>query len=205
VMAHIPPGVDPYSTAINGKDICAGAEPQMFLSSEDLADTMAGFGDVIRLGIFAHTHMDEMRVLEPVKSSQGHGGVAVKMVASISPIDGNNPSFTIARVDPATGNLTDYRVIAASDGTAIDTKWAEEYDYRETYQEPSFSSASVEKLTARFKADPQADSAESEAYLRNYFVKDRSLALRLFWPQYVCAVLNHTEDAYRACVCPAKP
>jgi len=204
VMAHIPPGVDPYSTATSGKDICAGAEPQMFLSSESLADTMAEFGDVIRLGIFAHTHMDEMRLLEPVKPSQAHGPVAVKMVASISPIDGNNPSFTVARVDPASADLADYRVIAASDGTGMDTRWAEEYDYAETYHEPSFSSASLEKLTSEFTADPQADSAESEAYLRNYFVKDRSFELRFFWPQYVCAVLNHTEGAYRSCVCPVK-
>jgi sphingomyelin phosphodiesterase acid-like 3 len=205
VMAHIPPGVDPMSTAIKGIDICGGEKPQMFLSSEELADTMAEFGDVIRLGIFAHTHMDETRLLEPAKSNAAHGPVAVKLVASISPIDGNNPSFTVARVDPESANVTDYRVIAASDGTGIDTKWAQEYDYAEAYHEPTFSSASLGKLTAKFKADPLAGSAESEAYLRYYFVKDRSLALRLFWSQYVCAVVNHTEDAYRACMCPAKP
>ena len=37
----------------------------MFLSSEALPETMAKYGDVIRLAIFAHTHMDEMRLLEP--------------------------------------------------------------------------------------------------------------------------------------------
>ena len=109
VMAHIPPGVNPYSTAAKGTNICAGKEPQMFLSAEDLPDALAEFGDVIQLGIFAHTHMDELRLLEPSRSGERHGAVPVKMVASISPIDGNNPSFTVARVDPDTAIMTDYR------------------------------------------------------------------------------------------------
>jgi sphingomyelin phosphodiesterase acid-like 3 len=100
VMAHIPPGVDPYSTATQGKNVCAGAKPTMFLSSETLPETLARFGDVIRLAIFAHTHMDEVRLLEPGNDDANRAGVAVKMVPSISPINGNNPSFTVAAIDP---------------------------------------------------------------------------------------------------------
>lgn len=205
VMGHIPPGVDPYSTLTKGKNICAGAAPQMFLSSEALADTMAGFGDVIQLAIFAHTHMDEMRLLMPAKGSEDHGPVPVKMVSSISPIDGNNPSFTIGSVDPQSGALTDYRVFAASNQTGLDTVWAEEYDYARAYQEPSFSSSSVTKLVAEFKGDPSARSEASENYLRHYFVGDVSREIKPFWPQYVCALANYTEDSYRACVCAKAP
>jgi hypothetical protein len=41
----------------------------------------------------------------------------------------------------------------------------------------------------------------SEAYIRNYFVGDLSLAISPFWPQYACALDNHTAKAYAACVC----
>lgn len=205
VMAHIPPGVNPYSTAAKGTNICAGKDPQMFLSAEDLPDALAEFGDVIQLGIFAHTHMDELRLLEPSRSGERHGAVPVKMVASISPIDGNNPSFTVARVDPDTAIMTDYRVYAASNKTGVDTTWAEEYDYAEAYREPSFSGASVEKLVAAFKADARAQSSESRSYIQNYFIGDRSRELTPFWPMYVCALSNHTADSYRACVCAAGP
>jgi len=201
VMGHIPPGVDPYSTLTKGKNICGGAAPQMFLSSEALTDTLAGFGDVIQLAIFAHTHMDEMRLLEPAKGDADHGPVAVKMVSSISPVDGNNPSFTVGAVDPATGVLADYRVFAASNQTGVDTQWAEEYDYARAYEEPSFSSASVAKLVEGFSADPSAQSQESKSYLKHYFVGDVSREIKPFWPQYVCALANYTEDAYRRCVC----
>ena len=62
VMSHIPPGVNPYATALKVLDLCSGGNPQMFLSSEALPDAMAHDGDVITLAIFAHTHMDEMRL-----------------------------------------------------------------------------------------------------------------------------------------------
>jgi sphingomyelin phosphodiesterase acid-like 3 len=207
VMGHIPPGVDPYGTMTKGRNLCAGGSPQMFLASESLADTLAGFGDVVQLAVFAHTHMDEMRLLEPEKSDAGHGPIALKMVPSISPIDGNNPSFTVGSVDPGSGVLTDYRVYAASNQTGVDTTWTKEYDYAEAYHESSFSAASLAALVTEFKADPAAQSGASAQYLRSYFVGAGSLsrALGLFWPQYVCALANHTEDSYRACACAKAP
>ena len=200
VMAHIPPGVDPYSTITKAKGICEGKAPQMFLGSEAMADAMAGYGDVIPLAIFAHTHMDEMRLLEPGKDD--HGPVAVKMVPSISPIDGNNPSFTVATVDVETGVLVDYRVIAAADKAG--SSWAEEYDYAKAYQEPSFAAGSVESVFAGFEADPAAQTEASQNYLKNYFVGDAARELKLFWPKYVCALDNHTESSYRSCYCAGK-
>jgi sphingomyelin phosphodiesterase acid-like 3 len=129
--------------------------------------------------------------------------VALKMVPSISPVDGNNPSFVVAQVDGATATLKDYRVIAASNQTGIGTKWTEEYDFDKAYAEPDFSARSLTELVAGFLADPQAEKAASEAYLKNYFVRDASLALKLFWPQYVCSLQNRTADAYRTCLCTA--
>jgi sphingomyelin phosphodiesterase acid-like 3 len=205
VMSHIPPGVDPYSTLTKGRNLCAGEAPQMFLSSEELTDVLAKFGDVIQLAIFAHTHMDEMRLLEPDKKATGHGPVAVKLVSSISPIDGNNPSFTVAAVDASSGVLKDYRVFAASNQTGVDTQWTEEYDYAQAYHEPSFSSSSVANLVGEFSADPSAQSEASENYLRHYFVSDVSRQLKPFWPLYVCALAHYTEDAYRSCVCAKAP
>jgi sphingomyelin phosphodiesterase acid-like 3 len=204
VMAHIPPGIDPYSTIAKAKNICDGKPPQMFLSSEAMADAIAGYGDAIPLAIFAHTHMDEMRLLEPDQKDEGHGPVAVKMVPSISPIDGNNPSFIVAEVDTETGVLMDYRVIAASNKTGVGTTWSEEYDYAKTYQEPSFSAGPVENLFAGFKADAAAQSEASQNYLKDYFVGDASRELKAFWPQYVCALDNRTESSYRACSCAGK-
>ncbi len=207
VMAHIPTGIDPYSTARKMRDLCGGEDPVMFLSSDALAQTLAQFGDVIELAVFAHTHMDELRLLEPVQSDAAPAAsraVAVKLVGSISPVDGNNPSFTVAEVDPETAELADYRVIQASNQTGAGAQWSEEYDFDSAYGEAGFNAASVARLIGRFSHDPAAVSPASREYLHNYFVRDASVVLKAFWPQYVCALDNDTGAAYRSCVCPAQ-
>ncbi|MGD1063388.1 MAG: metallophosphoesterase [Terracidiphilus sp.] len=201
VTAHIPPGVDSYATAKKWMALCSGGKPKMFLSSEALPEVLAGYGDVIQLAIFAHTHMDEVRLLNPANVDAAHRPVAVKMVASISPIDGNNPSFTVATVDPVHAILEDYRVIAASNQTGIATEWTEEYDFAKNYHEPAFTAAAVENLIAGFKTDPAAQTSASKSYLRYYMTGEDMRMLALIWQPYVCSLTNAATDAYRECVC----
>jgi sphingomyelin phosphodiesterase acid-like 3 len=201
IMSHIPPGVDPYATARKAINICNGADPQMFLSSEKLPEAMAEYGDVIRVAIFAHTHQDEVRLLEPAAANAAHGPVPVKMIASISPVDGNNPSFTIGQIDPGTASLADYRVIAGSNQTGVGATWTEEYDFARTYHEPVFTSATLSHLISGFKADASGQSSESQSYLRYYMTGVDLRALATFWHPYVCALSNDSAGAFRSCAC----
>lgn len=205
VMGHIPPGVDLYSTARKLIDVCGGQSPVMFLSAEKMADELAGFGDVIQLVIFAHTHMDEMRLLK--SGSQGREGknVAVKMVPSISPIHGNHPSFTLAQVDPSSAALKDYKVFAASNLTGVDAAWKEEYDFARSFHQAAFSSSALTRLVSEFSADPDAKSVASRNYIHNFSVGYSTPLLRLAWPQYVCTLSNYTAESFRSCACPAAP
>jgi sphingomyelin phosphodiesterase acid-like 3 len=195
VMAHIPPGVDAYATASKGLDLCAEGKAQMFLSSNALNETLAAYSDVIRLVIFGHTHMDELRLL----AGAGSAGIATKLVASISPVDGNNPSFTVAQIDAATATLKDYRVIAASDNTG--TAWSEEYDFDQAYNEPAFTAANLGNLITGFKDDPGAKTSASQNYIRSYGTGMGAKELSLFWPLYVCSLTNNQAEPFRGCVC----
>ena len=204
VMGHIPPGIDPFTTVGKFKNVCGGQAPALFLSSDALADVLTQNADVVRLGLFGHTHMDEVRLLEPAGKggeSNGKSRVAIKMVPSISPVDGNNPSFTIARVDTSSALLLNYDVIAASNQTGIDTTWGLEYDYSKTYHASQFSPATVSKMVDKFKKDHAAKDSESAAFLRNYVVGDKSPFLKPFWPEYTCALDNHTAEGFTKCVC----
>jgi sphingomyelin phosphodiesterase acid-like 3 len=206
VMGHIPPGIDAHASKARMIDPCGDASPKMFLSNEKLADLLTDHGDVVKLALFAHTHMDEIRLLraEPVPVSAAAAGtpaVVLKTVPSISPIDGNNPSFTVAQVDSATATLVDYRVIAAADRAG--SAWTEEYDYSRAYGEPSCSAASVDRLLTRLAADSNAQSAASQNYLRSYLVGGGAAALAPVWPQYLCTLTHHTAAAFGACACPA--
>jgi sphingomyelin phosphodiesterase acid-like 3 len=206
VMGHIPPGVDPYSTVAKIKNVCGNETPEMFLSSDKLADLLIEYADVIRLGIFAHSHMDEMRLLE--RTDRGaHGSfehsVAIKVVPSISPVDGNNPSFIVAQVNRSSAVLLNYQLIAASNQTGIAAAWTREYDYDQTYNETQFSPSTVKELITEFVNDRGAKTKDSQNYIRYYFVGDRSSELKPFWPQYVCALANHTAKTFSACECSA--
>jgi sphingomyelin phosphodiesterase acid-like 3 len=210
VMGHIPPGIDAHASKARMIDPCGGASPKMFLSNEKLADMLTDHSGVVKLALFAHTHMDEIRLLRaepaalsaaaPGRPTVEPGEIALKTVPSISPIDGNNPSFTIAQVDSATATLVDYRVIAAANPSG--SAWSEEYDYSRAYGEPSYSAASVDRLLTRFAADSNVQLAASQNYLRSYLVGGGASALAPFWPQYVCTLTHHTAAAFGACACP---
>jgi sphingomyelin phosphodiesterase acid-like 3 len=204
IMGHIPPGVDLHATVTKMVDVCGGQKPVMYLSSEKMADELTEFDDVIDLAVFAHTHMDELHLLKGDKQSTVPGSnVAIKLVSSISPINGNHPSFTIAEIDPATAKLKDYRVYAASNQSGIDATWPEEYDFARSYHEAGVTAPSLGKLLNEFSRDPSAKTQASQDYIHNFFVGAPSTLLNLVWPQYVCATSNDSAEAFKACVCPA--
>jgi sphingomyelin phosphodiesterase acid-like 3 len=184
-------------------DVCGGQSPTMFLASEKMADVIAEFGDVVELAIFAHTHMDELRLLkENGQSPAAQKSVAVKLVPSISPINGNHPSFTVAQIDLSSASLVDYKIFAASNLTGVGASWKEEYDFARSYHMAEFTSSSVNRLISGFAADPGAKTQASQNYIEEFSVGYASPLLSLVWPQYVCTLTNHTQQSFKACVCP---
>jgi sphingomyelin phosphodiesterase acid-like 3 len=204
VMGHIPPGIDLYATASRFINVCGGQAPIMYLSSEKMADELVEFSDVVQLAIFGHNHMDEMRLLKVNgQSPTSSKSVAVKVVSSISPINGNHPSFTLAQIDASSAALVNYKVFMASNLTGIDAAWIEEYDFARSFHEREFTSSSVSELIAGFAADPSAKTQASQNYIVDFSVGYATPLLSLAWPQYVCTLSNHTQQAFKACVCSA--
>jgi sphingomyelin phosphodiesterase acid-like 3 len=221
VMVHIPPGINVYTTLSKANDVCGGGAPAMFLRGDALVDTLTAFPDVVRLALFAHTHMDEVRLL---KSSTGEV-VPAKLVPSISPVDGNDPAFTVAEVNPRTATLTDYTVyvdkhqpgagnqIKGTSGRDYTAVWPPEYRYSTAYGLPDFSGTSLAKLTSEFAGDKNGGSAASRSYQSFYFAGQPSdenalkatLMMRLLWPVYVCSITQTDATGFRDCVCPASP
>lgn len=208
VLGHIPPGADLYATARKQGNFCASPHPaaqiQMFLGSEELASVLSAYGDVIRLALFGHTHSDEMRLLTPEPASRTDlpaRGVPVKLTASITPVNGNAPTFTVARIDAATATLADFTVMIASNPTGVATTWAPEYTYSSAYGQPAFNPDALTALIVGFRNDPTAQSLTSQAYLRNYFPGDISPVLKAAWPYYTCSMEHDSAQAFATCAC----
>ena len=214
VMGHIPPGVDAYATLARPGPRCNGKPPAMFLATDKLAQELTRAGDEIRLAIFAHAHTDEFKLLQAELANAAPGAakpsgpqaigsaVAIKMVPSISPINGNNPAFIVAQVDPSTARLDDYRVYAAKNPAGAGA-WPELYDFDRAFNQKSFSPGAVESVLAEFSADPGAKSAASRDYVKDFLTGRPDMLLLLVWPQYVCTLSQATASAYSACACSA--
>jgi sphingomyelin phosphodiesterase acid-like 3 len=199
-------GVDVHASAARILDqLCGAKGPRMFLAHRRSLRKCWRNSDVVKLAIFAHTHMDEVRILKAENGRRAGAdagpGVAVKMVSSISPINGNAPSFTVARVDAANCGIEGFPVFAASNATGLDTAWHEEYDWGKTYGAGGVSAAAVSKVVAGFEADPDAKTEASRDYIDNFYVGNNSPLLGVIWPQYVCALRNDSAQGSRlACV-----
>jgi sphingomyelin phosphodiesterase acid-like 3 len=199
VLGHVPPAVNPKNAAMQGAAFCSGDKADPYLASDDLANALISHADVIRLGVFGHTHMDELHLL-----GTGAAGVPIKVVGSISPVTGNLPSFVVAKVAPASATLLDYTVFEASNKTGAATTWTREYAFDEQYGESNFTAASLGDLIGRFRADASGASDQSRAYQRHFY---KGLSLPLpgpFWVDYVCS-LDHPDAAgFKSCVCAGK-
>ena len=153
--------------------------------------------------------MDEMRVY-----TTPTGTIPAKLVPSITPVNGNNPAFTLAEIDPTTATLKDYTVYSADNQTSVDTKWTEEYRFSTTYHLPDLSGASLDKLTSSFVDDKSGSTDASRSYQQFFFVGDtgaaktikaamNAAAMQIVWPAYACAITHAGAASFRTCACPA--
>lgn len=204
VMLHIPPGIDVYTTfhryVLTPGEACGVSKATMFLKDGGIGEAIAEFSDVVRLGVFAHTHMDEIKLL----TGAADAAVAVKMVPSISPVNGNKPSFVVAEVTPQTATLKDYTVYVAQN--AQGAGWAREYRYSDVYGLPDFSAASVRKLTDELITDKTGEGETSRAYERYFLAGGSAFAavgLQRLWPAYSCSLREMDAAKFHSCMCPA--
>jgi len=207
VMGHVPPTVSPDKAMTKIKAVCAATGTtgvSTFLYSDELTDLLESHADVITLAIFGHTHMDELHLLQANDAAKG-SGVPVKVVSSVSPVDGNMPSVTVGRVSPTSAQLTDYTVFVASNATGIATAWAKEYSFDETYRETAFTAPALEDLIGRFRADLPGTSPETQAYIQHFYKGGGlpALALGQYWQAYVCSMDRPTAKGFKGCICSA--
>ncbi len=217
-MSHIPPGVDVYNSfrryLLRPSGLCE-AQPRSFLADTSLADALLGFPDVVRLAVFGHTHMDEVRLLRRAGAASPNSpedgtpdAIPAKLVPSVSPVFGNHPAFLVAAVDPKTAVLKDWRTFVSPLPKGSTPPWVEAYRYSSTYHLPDFSAASAQKLATALTGDPSGQGAESRAYREHFFAGDLglyALGLAQIWPAYACSVREDRPSAVHSCICGTLP
>ncbi|HET9029660.1 MAG TPA: hypothetical protein VFN49_05740 [Candidatus Aquilonibacter sp.] len=200
VIAHIPPGVDAYSTLHGNPDT-----PVLFLTphfNDAMIDALLRGPVHVVFSLAGHTHMNAYRMIGPDPSRPY---VPMVLVPSISPIFNNNPAFTVLRVDDETATVDDLQVFVLDDLAALakngrgGARWQREYDFDSTYghgpiDAPHFAAIqqsifSDERVRRRFES--YFDSGSGRAPMTD-----------ATWHAYWCANVALTVTEYSACASP---
>lgn len=212
VIGHIPPGIDVsssfYRYVFRPGEMCS-ATPHRFLHDDAVREALLDYADVIRVAIFAHTHMDEVRVL-----SRGAGAgagaqkavIPVKLVPSVTPYFGNHPSFLVASIDPRTLVLKDWRTFVSPGPDGSTPPWTEGYRFSTAYHLPDLSAASALQLADGFVADRSGRQTRSKLYRDHFYAGDLGLyavGLAQLWPAFACGVREDQPETFHKCLCPA--
>jgi hypothetical protein len=195
---HIPPGADVYSSLKHQGDPAKCLEHiKMMWKNEYLSQFLAlenQYKDIITGGLAGHTHMDDFRVIsDPAQAPISFFHIC----PSISPIDGNNPSYVLFTYDPATMIMQDYTkyVFQGLQSGATDT-WTLSYDFDKTYH--------VTQLTGQSMAGAwsamNTDTTMRGNYLLNYGGGKTSVTPTV-WKPYICGIGDLPQLSFGSCAC----
>ena len=130
IVGHIPPIIDSYSGATQWK--------RMYLQRYQAL--VAKFSHVITVQLFGHVHSLEMRVAKPLPPLFTAG--------SISPLFGNNPTFSVWKYNTTAGEMVDW-IVYGSNLTQNGVDWHEIYSTRRDFQLVSLSTAQLSTFTTQ--------------------------------------------------------
>jgi hypothetical protein len=190
---HIPPGIDAFASSLDGY-----RKPATLFWRDDYLDAfralMRSYGDLVKIAIAGHTHMDEFRALS---ASDVRKAVSFRITPAISPIYKNNPAFSKLNYDIQTGDITDINTYYLDQANSVQTQqWTNEYSFSKVYGCLAFNSENLLALVERFRKDV----ALRDRYARYYFALAPLQITSENWPFYFCAQTTFTRQAFEKCM-----
>jgi sphingomyelin phosphodiesterase acid-like 3 len=194
LVMHIPPGMDAYASARtgSGKPVTQFWQDRYFIQFLEL---MQSYGDMVQIALAGHTHMDDFRVLS---SSGSTPPVVFRITPAISPIFGNNPSFSVLHYSVSTGAVSDiatYYLDLVKGGD--NPQWTLEYSFSAAYGYDAFTAVNLKTLAAAIHDNPNV----RQIFAGYYATSAPSPITSTNWPFYVCTQTQFTAADYSNCAC----
>jgi sphingomyelin phosphodiesterase acid-like 3 len=187
LVMHIPPGINPHeSTPAAPVRFWVDGWRDRFLA------IAAAYAPVLTAGYAGHTHMDDFRIL----STPAGPYLAIRVTPSVTPLFGNNPSFSVMRYGRGDARPVGYVSYVFQGGA-----WQREYDFAETYGYATYSAANLTALAAAIRAGGSARAA----YARYYTSGAKSPITDANARVYACAQTELVAEAFAACAGAAAP
>lgn len=199
IIAHVPPGIDTYSTLHD-----PNGTPVSFLAPHynDVFVNALLEAPHTMMAITGHVHMDSFRVIGPDPSRPA---VPMLVVPSISPVFASNPSFTLLRVDDTNASVEDAQVFVLDDLSALakngkfPANWRREYDFDSVFGHGTIDAAHLANVEDQILSDDRVRRRFEEFYDGS---SGRSPIPDAQWHAYWCANVALSATAYSACASP---
>ena len=190
ILAHIPPGVDVFSTlAAAMRDPAHVVMMLSDKSNETLLASIANPASHVTFAIAGHTHTFGFRLLS--SPQWPHSVVPMLVAPSISPVYGSNPSFIVADVNPMTGTVADYRVEILDNA-----RWTREFDFDRAFGVTTVDADSFESLQSAI-FDVADIRKRYDSF--NDGGSGRSPITDATWRAYWCGTTTLTAATFVAC------
>jgi sphingomyelin phosphodiesterase acid-like 3 len=183
VVAHIPPGIDAYTTAhlAHSLAIVPFLDPDQRYEFVSLIDNPA---NRVSLVLAAHTHKFSYRILGKIPEAP----LPVFLIPALSPIFGNAPSFLTVDVEPS-GTIR-----SAEDHAYLDGAWTVAGG-TQTLGLSEVTGANLLKLQERLENDETLRAVYARLYESGAKPEINDRNWRIYW----CAATNFSTGDFRAC------
>jgi hypothetical protein len=186
LAAHVPPGIDIYSSLSATPVLMMGAA--YAAPYDSIVRANAG---VVALQLTGHTHMSEFRVY----TDGAGGGVPDVGVPSVSPLFYNNPGFVTLRLSPS-GDVLDYTTFART-GSPAAGGWNALWSFAALYRQPAVTGAALLSAAALIGQDTTVRTAWERNYSGGHAGQNPTPAN---WVSYWCGIRNLDASSFQACV-----
>ena len=189
IAAHIPPGMDIYSSL--------GGTPVLMMDTADAArydSTVAANADRVALQLSGHTHMNEFRV-----HVTDAGSVPDVGIPAVTPLFYNNPGFATMRLG-SSGEVLDYTVYALTAGPAaagFPAGWSSLFSFGALYRQSAVTGASMLAAASLIFGDSTVRAAWERNYSGGHAGQNPTSSN---WISYWCGIRNLDASAFKACV-----
>jgi|GEM_PF-682551 len=190
LAAHIPPGIDIYST-VSYDTLTLMMDTAVAARYDSTVIANAG---TVALQLTGHTHMDEFRVYPA-----GTGGVPDVGIPAVTPLFYNNPGFLTMRLGPA-GEVLDYTAYAltgASTAAGFPAGWNTLFDFGATYRQSAVTGASMLSAVSLIASDSTVRAAWELNYSGGHAGQNPKPSN---WVSYWCGIRNLDASSFQACV-----
>jgi sphingomyelin phosphodiesterase acid-like 3 len=200
VLAHIPPGIDAYSSY--------HAKPQagvLFLQQRYNDGVIAALDSIapnIPMMLSGHTHMNGFRILGPDPSNPQ---VPILVIPALSPVFESNPTFTVLHVNASDAGVADAQYFVLDDLATLSkngrypARWRREFDFDSVFGHGVVDAWHLSALQqsifdndrVRYRYEEYYDGDSGRAPMTDE-------SWRFFW----CADVALTPTTYDACATP---